>query len=497
MEKTRHPDCRIAIVGAGFAGLGMAIELQRAGIDSFIIYEAHEEVGGTWRDNTYPGCACDIPSHLYSYSYELNPDWSRTYSPQPEIQEYLVGCAETYGLYSKIRFNTAIAEAHYNEETGLWTLISDDGESLISRVLVLAVGGLRKPKLPDFPGLESFDGDWFHSARWDHDTELKNNRVGVVGTGASAVQIVPSIADGTSEVKVFQRSAPWVVPRKDYAYPAWVKRLFEIVPGLQRAYRGLIYGRHELQGMGLVRLHGLLEVFEWFARRYIRESFDHPQMRSKVTPDYTIGCKRILISSDYYPALNRPDVTLVDTAVERFTSDGIVDAEGAEHKLDTLVMATGFDIEGFLSHIDITGRGGRTLEKSWARGARAYYGVAASGFPNMYMLVGPNTGLGHNSIVFMIEAQAQMVRQAIELLIEEQASAMEVRPSVQRRFNQELRRRLEDTIWQTGGCHSWYVSEDGQNHTLWPGLTIEYWLRTRHLNRDDFRFSWKGDQVGG
>lgn len=480
----------IAIVGAGFAGLGMAVELQNAGIDSFTIYEAASEVGGTWRENTYPGCACDIPSHLYSFSFELNPHWSRAYSPQPEIQRYLVDCAQQYDLYSKIQFETRIERAEFDEERGLWTLVDGVGDQFTARALVLGVGGLREPNIPNIQGLNDFEGPHFHSARWDHDVDLQGKRVGVVGTGASGVQIVPAIADEVDELTVFQRTPPWVLPRNDRQYTFLEKALFSAVPGLQRAYRAMLYWFHEARGAGFVSAPRLMELFQTFGRRFIEHSFDDPQLRQKVTPDYTMGCKRVLFSDDYYRTLARDDVHLVDRAVDRFRADSVVDAGGDEHQLDAVVFATGFQIHDFLSHIDISGRDGRNLNEEWSDGSEAYFGVAVHGFPNLFMLIGPNSGLGHNSIVFMIEAQTHLIRQALQTIADEGATSMEVRPAAQRNFNRSVQQRMGDTVWKSG-CDSWYLDDDGTNRTLWPGYTAEYWLRTRNLNRDDFRLTWR------
>ena len=480
----------IAIVGAGFAGLGMAVELQQAGIDSFTIYEAASEVGGTWRENTYPGCACDIPSHLYSFSFELNPHWSRAYSPQPEIQRYLVDCARDYDLYSKIQFDTRIERAEFDEEQGIWTLVDGAGNELQARALVLGVGGLREPNILNIQGLEDFQGAHFHSARWDHDVDLRGKRVGVVGTGASGVQIVPAIADEVEELTVFQRTPPWVLPRNDRHYSFVEKALFSAVPGLQRAYRALLYWFHEARGTGFVSAPQLMELFQTFGRGFIEDSFDDPKLQKKVTPDYTMGCKRVLFSDDYYRTLARDDVHLVDRAVERFRADGVVDAAGDDHRLDAVVFATGFQIHDFLSHIDISGRDGRNLNEEWSDGSEAYFGVAVHGFPNLFMLIGPNSGLGHNSIVFMIEAQTHLIRQALQTIADEGATSMEVRPAAQRNFNRSVQQRMGDTVWKSG-CDSWYLDDDGTNRTLWPGYTAEYWLRTRNLERDDFRLTWR------
>ena len=488
-KRAPDKDLPIVIVGAGFAGMCMAIELERAGIDSYVILEADEEIGGTWRDNTYPGCACDIPSHLYSYSFELNPNWSCTYSPQPEIQDYLLRCAEKYDLYKKIRFNTEIREAHFDESTHAWTLASDKGETFEARAVVLGVGPLSRPNIPDIEGLADFEGAAFHSAQWDHDFDLKGKKVGVIGTGASAIQIVPAIAEEVDELVVFQRTPPWVMPRSQRTYSELEKKLFATIPGLQRLYRSLIYWRNEAFAVGFVTEKRIMRIFEWMAKRYIRSVFDDPQMRHWVTPDYSIGCKRVTLTDKYYPALARPNVELVPHAVELFTPEGVVAKDGSHRQLDAVVLATGFHATDFLSYFDVTGRDGRDLNQAWREGAEAYYGVAVSGFPNLFMLVGPNTGLGHNSIVFMIESQVNLVRQCIETLLNENLPSLEVRPAVHRRFNETLQQRMKDTVWQSG-CQSWYQEESGKNTTLWPGYTFEYWLRTKRFNPDDFRMNW-------
>ena len=491
-ETTR--DYPIAIIGAGFAGMAMAIELLDVGIDSFVIYEMGDEVGGTWRDNTYPGCACDIPSHFYSFSFEPNPNWSRTYSPQAEIQEYILGVARKYSLYDYIRFNTEIRGAHYDDKTCRWTLRSAGGQEFVARAVVMGVGGLSRPKFPDLPGLDEYEGHLFHSARWDHDVELRGKRVAVVGTGASAAQIVPSIADEVEALTVFQRTPPWVFPRRDRRYPGWAKNLFQKVWPAHLLFRYLIYLRNEAHAVGFLTEPRLMNLFAHASKRHAKKVFDDPEMIQAVTPDYSVGCKRVVFSDDYYPALAKPHVELVPHAVERLTATGAVDAEGVEREFDVIIMATGFHVTDFLSYFQVTGRGGRDLNEEWRQGAEAYYGVAVCGFPNMFILVGPNTALGHNSIIYMIECQANLVRQCLETMIDEEADAIEVRPSVHRQFNDKLQERLGETVWNTG-CESWYIDDSGKNTTIWPGYTFEYWLRTRKLERDDFRLTWRGDHA--
>ncbi len=479
----------IAIIGAGFAGMCVAIELKQAGIEEFTIVEAGDEFGGTWRDNTYPGCACDIPSHLYSFSFEQNPHWSRAYSPQPEIQRYIVEVADKYELYDHVRFDTEIRAARFDQTSGCWTLTTDTGEVIDARVVVLGVGGLSRPKIPQFAGLDDFDGVSFHSARWDHDYDLRGKRVAAIGTGASAIQFIPEIAPQVDQLHVFQRTPPWVLPRPDRKFPDWQKRLFDFVPPVHWAYRKFIYWLQEMRAVGFVSRPGILKFFERFGRRHIEACIDDPELRRKVTPEYTMGCKRILMSNDYYQSLDRPNVEVVCESVDHFTAGGIVTDDGVEREVDAVIFGTGFHVTDFLSHVEVTGLDGRDLNDAWRDGAEAYYGLAVSGFPNLFMMVGPNTGLGHNSIIFMIESQARLVRQAIEALDEYAATYMDVRPSVHRDFNDSLQERMGQTVWKSG-CESWYLEDNGKNTTLWPGYTVEYWLRTRRLKLQDFRLTW-------
>jgi cation diffusion facilitator CzcD-associated flavoprotein CzcO len=479
----------IVIVGAGFAGIGMGIELIDAGVDDFIILEAADEIGGTWRDNTYPGCACDVPSHVYSYSFELNPRWSRAYSPQPEILSYIKECSREHGIDDHIRLEHEVTAATFDAERGIWTVELRDRPPIEARVVVLGVGPLNRPKIPDFPGREDYRGATWHSMQWDHDFELAGKRVGLVGTGASAIQIVPEVAREVDHLAVFQRTPPWVLPKPDRPFLELEKRLFERVPFLQRAYRRGIYWIMEGLASGLITDYRLMLPREMHARHYIRSSFDDPEMREKVTPDYRMGCKRMLFSNDYYPALAEPHVSLVTESIERFTERGIQTRDGSVHELDAVVFATGFHTTDFFSHFEIRGLDGRALEEAWRDGAEAYKGIAVSGFPNLYFLAGPNTSLGHSSIIFMIEAQAHLIRQAIEEIRDEQLRYLDIRPSTYRRSVDEVQERMRDNVWQSG-CESWYLDEHGRNVTLWPGYTWEYWLETRRLEREAFRGTW-------
>lgn len=488
MKPTVSEDDHVAIVGAGFSGLCMGVELKENGIDSFTIYEKEDELGGTWRDNTYPGCGCDIPSHLYSYSFELNPDWSRTYSRQSEILKYLRDVAEKYDLYEKIQFDTEITGMNFEESDARWSLESEDGRTFEADSVVLGVGPLSRPMVPDFDGLENFQGRAFHSARWPDDYDLEGKRVAVVGTGASSIQIVPGIAEEVEELKVFQRTAPWVLPRNDRAFTDFEKFLFETVPGVQRAYRFLIYWIFEMQAVGLIGQPSIMKGVEWLARRYISSQIDDPELRGKVTPDYTMGCKRILLSDDYYPVLDRDNVEVVDGEVARFEENRVITSDGRSREVDAVVFATGFQVTDFLSHFDVRGLGDRELNEAWQDGAEAYEGISVTGFPSLFMMLGPNTGLGHNSMVFMMECQARLIRQALETLEESDAEYLDVKPAVHRDFNESLHERMVGTVWKSG-CESWYLEDDGQNTTLWPGYTFEYWWRTRQFDETDYRFT--------
>ncbi|HJL16931.1 MAG TPA: NAD(P)/FAD-dependent oxidoreductase [Sandaracinaceae bacterium LLY-WYZ-13_1] len=476
----------IAIVGAGFSGLGMAIQLQKRGIHSFTIFEAADEVGGTWRDNHYPGCACDVPSHLYSFSFEPKPDWTRKYGEQHEIFEYLKDVTDRHGLREHIRFETPVVAARYDEDEARWHLTTGDGETATADVLVTGTGPLSVPTIPAVEGLARFTGPTFHSARWDHDVDLAGKRVAVVGTGASAIQLVPRIAPEVARLHLFQRTPPWVLPKPDRAFHPLEKRLFAAAPPLHRAYRYLTYWAREWSAFGFVAAPGVLDYASRFARRHVEAQVDDPALRDLVTPDYRMGCKRVLISNDYYPALNRENVEVVPHGLSHVTERAVIASDGSEREVDAIVFATGFDVRAFLNGIEVRGRGGRTLDEAWADGAEAYYGLLVSGFPNLYTLLGPNTGLGHNSMVFMIEAQVRYVLQCLERMRREDLASLEVRADDQRAFDDSVQERLGHTVWSTG-CQSWYLDENGRNFTLWPGFTFEYWLRTRRPDRRHFR----------
>ncbi|TDO45935.1 cation diffusion facilitator CzcD-associated flavoprotein CzcO [Kribbella sp. VKM Ac-2527] len=476
----------VAIVGSGFAGLCMGIKLREAGIEDFVILEKAGELGGTWRDNTYPGCACDIPSYLYSFSFEQNPHWTRMFAPWDEILDYLKHCADKYGITSKIRYGAEVTEAEFDEATGRWTITINGTETLDARAFVAGVGSLHEPKYPDLPGLDTFTGTTFHSAQWDHEHDLTDRRVAVIGTGASAIQFVPQIAKQAAQLDVYQRTAPWITPKPDRVIGPRERALHERFPAGQRTIRNVIYWGLEARGLGFAASPKLMKGLELQARRHLRKQIKDPVLRAKLTPDYQIGCKRILISNDYYPALVRDHVDLVTTPITRVTPTGVLTADGVERPCDTIVLGTGFQVSGNLTRMRILGRDGIDLAESWKRnGIGAHLGITVAGYPNLFLLVGPNTVLGHSSMVFMIEAQVRYVLQAIRLLQRRGASYVEVREDAQQRFVDGVQGELGDTVWQSG-CSSWYLDAQGRNSTIWPEFTMSYWRRTRRLDPTDF-----------
>jgi cation diffusion facilitator CzcD-associated flavoprotein CzcO len=476
----------VAIIGSGFAGLCMGIKLRQAGYEDFVILEKADRLGGTWRDNTYPGCACDVPSYLYSFSFEQNPNWTRMFAPWDEILAYLEHCAAKYGIADKIRYGAEVTEAAFDESTGRWTVLVNGGETIDARALVAGVGNLHQPKFPDLPGLDSFAGRTFHSSQWDHDQDLTGRRVAVIGTGASAIQFVPRIAEQVDHLDVFQRTPPWITPKPDRAIGPRERTLHARFPAGQRAIRNLIYWGLEARGLGFTGNAKLMKGLELQAKRHLRKQVTDPALRAKLTPAYQIGCKRLLQSNDYYPALARDNVDLATTPITRVTPTGVITADGVEHECDTIVLGTGFEISGNLTRIGLLGRDGVDLADAWKRdGIGAHLGITVAGYPNLFLLVGPNTALGHSSMVFMIEAQVRYVMQALDLLRQRTGSYVEVREDAQDRFVSEVQDQLGDTVWQSG-CNSWYLDAQGRNSTIWPEFTVSYWRRTRRLDPADF-----------
>jgi cation diffusion facilitator CzcD-associated flavoprotein CzcO len=474
-ETTTLPEhVRIFVLGAGFAGLGAAIKLDEAGETDFLVVDKGDSVGGTWRDNTYPGAACDVPSQLYSFSFAPNTEWSRSFSPQPEIHAYLQRVAEEAGVLDRFRFGVTVEEASWDEEDLVWQVTTSAG-TVTADLVISGSGGLSEPKLPEIAGIDDFQGEIFHSARWNHDYDLTGKRVAVIGTGASAIQIVPEIAPRVGHLDVYQRTAPWVIPRHDREYTGLERFGFRHVPLFQKAYRTAIYWARE----------GFVPAFTWQpklaapakaqALANIRKGISDPALRAAVTPHYEIGCKRILISNTWYPALDRDNVDLVTDGITEITPTGIRTSDGTEREIDCLIVATGFYTTDQPVAHHVKGRDGRTLADVWAEhGMASYKGTTTAGFPNFFQIVGANTGLGHSSMVFIIESQIAYILSAIEQMRGAGIAAVEPRPEAQAAWNSDLQRRMKRTVWSTGGCASWYLDEHGRNTTLWPRTTFAF-----------------------
>lgn len=479
-----HTHARIAIIGSGFGGLGVAIRLRQQGASDFIIFERAADVGGTWRDNSYPGCACDVQSHLYSFSFVPNPNWTRSYSQQPEIQDYLRRCAQDFGLLPHIRFRHDVREAAWDARAQLWRIETSEGRYTAS-VLVMASGALSNPALPKLRGLERFRGQTFHSARWRHDYDLNQRRVAVVGTGASAIQFVPEIQPVVSKLHIFQRTPPWIMPRRDRALGGREHQLFRRLPLAQRAARAGIYAYREIFFLAFRHLR-VSKLVRRIALRHLRKSVADPELRAKLTPAYAIGCKRVLISDDYLPTLARPNVELVTDGIAEVREHSIVDDKGVERPVDAIIFGTGFQVTEQPLARHIRGSDGRTLEEVWAGSPQAHLGTTVTGFPNLFILMGPNTGLGHNSVLYMLEAQIEHLLAALSYMRRHNLCAMEPRPDAQAAYVADVRKRMEGTVWTAGGCASWYLDRTGRNSTLWPDFSWRFRRRVARLRPHEY-----------
>jgi len=489
------PTVDVLVVGSGFAGLGMAIRLKQAGVTDFLVLERAGEVGGTWRDNTYPGAACDVPSHLYSFSFAPHPDWSRSFSAQPEIQAYLERCADRFRIRPHIRFHHELADAYWDDDDGRWHVTTTTGSGLRARVLISATGALSDPLVPGLPGLERFCGTTFHSARWDHGHDLTGERVAVIGTGASAIQFVPQIQPRVGRLHVFQRTPPWIVPRWDRAFTRAERWMFRHLPFTQRLARTGIYWGREAYVLGFAFDPRLLAPAERLARQHLERQVRDPVLLAKLTPDYRIGCKRILISNDYYPSLGQPNVELVTDGIAEIGPRSIVTTTGEAHPVDTIVFGTGFHVTDIPAAARIRGRGGVLLRDHWRDGMAAHRGTTVAGFPNLFLLVGPNTGLGHTSQVVMIEAQIAYVMDALRHLQAHGGGAgaiIEVRPEALAAWNRRIAEAMRSTVWSTG-CSSWYLDEHGRNTTLWPGFTWKFRRATERFDPAAYHFAVRFD----
>ena len=486
-------DLEVAIVGAGFGGLCMAIRLLEQGERSFTILEKGSEVGGTWRDNSYPGAECDVQSHLYSYSFAGKPDWSQRYAGWREIQQYILDTTERFGVRRYIRFGQQVTGLHFDPDTARWRVIMASGLELRARHVVLATGPLHVPNLPRLPGLERFAGKVFHSAQWDHGYDLAGKRIASIGTGGSAIQYCPRIAPAAAQLHVFQRTPAWVIPRDVRTYSESTKRRFGRFDVLRRLHRARLYWTNESRVWPIFHpalARGLQRLARWNIRRAVGDD----ALARKLTPDYTIGCKRVLISNEWYPMFRRPNVELVTEGIREIREHSIVTTDGVERPVDCIILGTGFVVDPriYMQGFPVTGLPGHELARDWKDGAEAYYGISVTGYPNLHQLVGPNTALGHNSIIFMIEAQVQYVLDCLRALRERGADYLDVQPAAQAQFNKRIQRDLQGTVWSSG-CRSWYQQADGRNFTIWPYSTWRYWLETRKVDAARYRFGRAGE----
>jgi cation diffusion facilitator CzcD-associated flavoprotein CzcO len=478
----------IGIVGAGFGGVGAAIKLREAGFEELTIFERGETVGGVWRANTYPGAACDVPSHLYSFSFAPGHRWSRRYAPQAEILSYLEECSREFGITPHLELGTEVTAASFDAERGRWSVTTDAGERREFDLLVTACGQLTRPAVPRIEGVEDFDGPTFHSAEWDHDVDLAGRRVAVIGTGASAIQLVPEVAEVAAQTTIYQRSAPWILPRNDRAYPEWERALFRRVPARVAAARVVNFAAFELLAHGLTGRRSVLKLIAAVAnferRRALR---GRPDLLAAATPDYEIGCKRVLITGDWYPTLMRADVELLAGAAARVTRNGVVGADGVERPADVIVYGTGFHTHNFVAPMEIHGLEGRELNRVWDGRAEALLGTAVAGFPNLFVLYGPNTNHGSGSVPFTLECQFRYIVDAAERLRDGGFRWLEVRREAQQAWRAEMAERSAATVWMGGGCTNWYLNEKGENTNNWPGAWIEFRRRPRRINPGDYR----------
>ncbi len=488
----KPPDISVdlLIVGAGFSGLCMAIKLLEAGTKSFLLIEKSDDIGGTWYENRYPGCACDVPSHLYSFSFESNAGWTRMFASQPEIYQYMKSCVQRYGLEPYIRLNTRFHEATWDEAAGLWRITAGDNLRIHARVLISGMGALHVPHYPEIKGIESFTGPSFHSATWNSDVDLAGKTVAVVGTGASAIQFVPQIAPLAGKLYLFQRTPPWIIPRPDFQISEKWRQRFQRRPLFMWAFRKFIFCSLEWRVLGFLGNRFVREHSEKIARRHLEKSITDPKLRAALTPNYELGCKRVLLSDDFYPALTRPNVELVTDRIAEVREHSIVTRDGAERPIDVLIYGTGFHVTDQFIGLRLVGRGGIEIQDAWRKGMSAYLGVTVTGFPNFFILLGPNTGLGHNSVVLMIEAQVRYVMSCLNLMRRRRQRVMEVRPEIQQCFAAGIHRRMSRTVWQSGGCRSWYQdTHTGENTTLWPGSVLDYIRCTRSVSPSDYQLA--------
>ena len=478
---------QVAIIGAGFGGLAMAIRLLQRNIHNFVILEKSNEVGGTWRENQYPGAACDVQSHLYSLSFAPKTDWSKRYAEAPEIFQYIQDVVQQFNLREYCQFNSEVVHTEYHEKDCVWHVALKDGRQLSCQYLVFASGPLHVPQIPHIKGIEKFQGKVFHSSKWDHQYNLNSKVVASIGTGGSAIQYIPEIAPQVKQLYVMQRTAAWVIPRDERKYLNIEKKLFKQADWFRKLHRARLYWSNESRAIPIMQ-PSVMKYTQKLAEAFIRFQVKDKQLAQKLTPDYIMGCKRILVSNKYFPTFNRDNVELVTDAIQELTADSIITKDGKMRKIDCLIYGTGFitDPRIYLQPFSCIGEHGVELKQAWKDGAESYYGISHKGFPNLFQLLGPNTVLAHNSVIFMIESQVDYILQMMDLVAQSQSNAIVVKDQVQDQFNHDVQDMLNNTVWQSG-CVSWYQQDGGKNFALWPTYTWKYWLKTKSLHPSDFR----------
>lgn len=473
------------IIGAGFAGICMGIRLKQAGIQNFIIIDRNNNMGGTWLDNIYPGAACDVRSHLYSFSFEPYK-WDKVFGMQKEILSYIEHCASKYELTNHFQFNINVKAVIWNEDSKKWQVTSEDGQSFSASMVYSCSGSLSQPSYPDIKGIKEFSGKMFHTARWDEDFDFTNKTVGIIGTGASSVQVTPFIADKVKKLYLYQRTAPWVLPKSERKISSIEKWLFQNISFSEKFLRNWYYWENELRAIGFVRKSKMMKMVERSALKTIASIVKDENLLKKITPPYTLGCKRVLLSNDYYKTLLKKNVTLITEGIKEFNADGVVTNDGVQQNLDAIILATGFKAAEDSIPYDVIGKDRVSLKTSWKNGAEAFLGTSVSGFPNFFFIVGPNTGLGHSSRIIMIEAQVSYIISAIAYMQKEKIETLDVKESKQLEYNSKLQTKMQKTVWQSGGCKSWYQTKEGKNVTLWPGFTFTFIMQTKKFNPENY-----------
>ncbi|WP_017540028.1 flavin-containing monooxygenase [Nocardiopsis halophila] len=486
-NETTASHFRVAVIGSGFSGIGMAARLKRAGLKSLVLLERAHDVGGTWRDNTFPGAACDVPSHLYSLSFRLNPGWSRTFSGQEEIHAYLRQVAEEEDVYRHVRFGHSVSGAYWEPEANRWRIECEGRPTVTAQFVISACGALADPSVPDIPGLSDFTGTVFHSARWDHSQDLTGRNVAVIGTGASAIQFVPQIQPKVGRLDLYQRTPPWVIPKHDRNVTRLEKWLFHNVPGAQQVFRKNIYWGRESYVLGFVKYPALMKGVAALAKSHLRRQVTDPELREKLVPDFVPGCKRLLLSNDYYPSLDQPNVDVITDGVEKVREKSIVAADGTEREVDTIIFGTGFHVTDMPAAKMVHDAEGLSIWDRWGEDLEALKGTTVSGYPNLFVLAGPNTGPGHTSHVFFLEAQMRYVMSALRFAARNGVDRLDALPEAQKRYASRMQHKTRNSVWVTGGCDSWYLNSKGRNVTLWPGFSFEYALQTLRFDPHNYR----------